>query len=264
MKRMFLFLGLIICMIFTQSTYSQTKTYTTSGGEIIFSWGDLQYDEAFQSTYTQASIVSQPVRFTAFFHIQQFWHLDLNNNIGFFSGIGLRNVGMISDEVLPVNYQDNPTNVTYFNAKIIRRSYTLGIPLAIKVGSFKDHLNVYAGGEIEWAFHMKEKWWDNHSRSGTKTKSTTWWPSQITTFLPSTFVGLQFPGGVNLKFKYYLDNFLNNQYDKYKGATTSAHVVSDLTKYEKSNLFYVSLSFNFKTAEIMEKVDKKESVASLY
>jgi hypothetical protein len=111
---------------------------------------------------------------------------------------------------------------------------------------------------------MKEKWWNSHSRSGTKTKTTTWWPNQITTFLPSTFIGIQFPGGVNLKFKYYLENFLNQNYDDYTNATNRAHVVSDLTKYEQSNLYYISLSFHFKTAKLMQQMEPSESVASIY
>ena len=275
MKRLSFLLGLIICLALTQSAYSQAKTYTTSGGEMVFSWGDLKYTDQFKQDYGvgnglggEAEIVGNPVRFTMFFHLQQFWHLDLNNNIGFFTGIGIRNIGMISDERLPnSNFDPNnpPANTqNYFNAKIIRRSYTLGIPLAIKLGSFKDHLNVYAGGEIEWAFHMKEKWWDSHSRSGSKTKSTSWWPDQITTFLPSTFIGLQFPGGVNLKVKYYLENFLNHDYGKGTLPGTPSKVVSDLSKYEKSNLFYVSLAFHFKTNELLKNKESRESVASLY
>lgn len=274
MKRIFLTISILAFIALSNSAFSQTNTYSTSGGEIIFSWGQLEYTPEFQSTYSNAKIVGEPVRFTAFFHITQFWHVDFNNNFGFFTGVGIRNIGMISDEILPATYinpignpyssaNPYPSAGDYFNAKVIRRSYSLGLPLAIKVGSFKDHLHVYAGGEIEWTFHMKEKWWDNHSRSGTKTKTTSWWPNQITTFLPSAFVGLQFPGGVNLKFKYYLENFLNHNYDTYSNATNPSHVVSDLTKYESSNLFYVSLSFHFKTSELIQQ-ESKGAVASIY
>jgi hypothetical protein len=221
MKRVSFVIGLLMIIAVKFQVGAQTNTYSTSGGEIIFSWGDLKYTDQFKNTFGDAQISGQPVRFTVFFHLQQFWHLDLGNNVGFFTGLGLRNIGMVSDEVLPENYQD-PTP-TYFNAKVIRRTYSLGIPLAIKLGSFKDHLHIYGGGEIEWAFHMKEKWWNSHTRSGTKTKTTPWWPNQITTFLPSTFIGVQFPGGVNLKFKYYLENFLNQNYDDYTNATNRAH-----------------------------------------
>ncbi|RLD80458.1 MAG: hypothetical protein DRJ10_07400 [Bacteroidetes bacterium] len=251
MKKTTTILGIIMCLGFMQNVNSQKNVYTTSGSEIIFSWGELEYTDAFKASYSQAEIVKHPVRFTLFFHFQQFFHLDFTNNIGFFTGIGMRNVGMISDEVLPENYND--ANPSYFDAKIIRRTYSLGIPLAIKLGSFKDNLHVYAGGEMEWAFHMKEKWWDGHSRSGTKTKRTEWWPSNIETFLPSAFVGVQFPGGANLKFKYYLENFLNQNYGN-TNATNRSHVVSDLTKYKQSGLFYLTLSYQIKTSKIVDLV----------
>ncbi|RLD65758.1 MAG: hypothetical protein DRI95_08000 [Bacteroidetes bacterium] len=254
MKKTITSLGIIICLGFMQNVFGQTNTYTTSGSEIIFSWGELEYTDAFKADFPQASVVKQPVRFTVFFHFQQFFHLDLNNNIGFFTGIGMRNIGMISDETLPENYQGDSNNATYFDAKIIRRTYSLGVPLAIKLGSFKDYLNIYGGGEMEWAFLMKEKWWDSHSRNGSKTKRTEWWPGNITTFLPSVFVGVQFPGGANLKFKYYMENFLNHNYGN-RGATNRAHVVSDLTKYKQSNLFYIALTYQIKTAKIIQLVD---------
>jgi hypothetical protein len=269
-------LGLVFfSLLISQAVFSQTNTYHTSGGEMIFSWGDLKYTDDYLATYSNAEIVKQPIRFTAFFHVQQFWHVDFGNNFGFFTGIGLRNIGMISDEYLPdshVNASGDlyspttpyPTNGSYFNAKVIRRTYSLGIPLAIKLGSFKDHLHIYGGGEIEWSFHMKEKWWESHSRNGSKTKTTEWWPTQITTFLPSAMLGVQFPGGVNLKFKYYLENFLNHDYNKFAAAENSRQVVSDLTKYEQSQLFYISLSFHFKTSEIMQYTEPGGSVASIY
>jgi hypothetical protein len=278
MKRITLFIGIFACMAFAGSANAQTRTYSTSGGELIFSWGDLKYSQDFLNTYNQAEIVNNPVRFTLFFHVQQFWHVDFSNNIGFFTGMGLRNIGMISDERLPINYVDGsgtqyspanpyPADGEYFDAKIIRRTYSVGIPLALKLGSFKDHLHIYGGGEMEWSFHMKEKWWNSHSRSGSKTKSTSWWPEQITTFLPSAFVGVQFPGGINLKFKYYLENFLNHDYGKTRNqnnpAQSPGQVVSDLSKYEQSNLFYVSLSFHFKTAKLMQNIDSG-TVATLY
>lgn len=275
MKSFFFTISFIALIAVSNKAYSQTNTYSVSGGEIIFSGGDMKYTSDFTDSYPEAGIVSQPVRFTAFFHIQQFWHVDFNNSIGFFTGVGLRNVGMISDEVLPTRISDeynssNPYTGEYFNAKIIRRSYTFGIPLAVKLGSFKDHLNIYAGGEMEWAFHMKEKYWKGHSRSGGKSKPVSggggWFPKQITTFQPSTFVGMQFPGGINLKFKYYLENFLNHGYKAHTSTFTTSpnNIVSDLTKYEQSNLYYVSLSFHFKTASLTQKESSKGSVASIY
>ncbi len=254
---------LILSLLITSSSlWGKIDTYQTSGGEIIFSWGDLKYTEAYMNTYPSAEIVKTPVRFTMFLHLQELWHVDLNNYLGFYTGVGLRNIGQISNEVLPENYTTDPSSVNYFEAKIIRRTYSVGVPLAIKLGSFSDNMYVYAGGEFEWAFHMKEKWWESSSRSGTKIKHSEWWPQQVTTFLPSAFIGIQMPGGVNLKFKYYINNFLNHDYDKYENsAVTKSQVVSDLTKYEESQLFYFSLCFNLKSSELPIPATNKKSLA---
>ncbi|QQS50106.1 MAG: hypothetical protein IPM71_10930 [Bacteroidota bacterium] len=264
MKRIVFLACLLACSTTFFQLNAQTDTYSTSAGEMIFSWGETPLSKDFMARFPLAKISDYPVRFTVFFHVQQFWHLDLNDNLGFFTGLAIRNIGMISDEFLPKNYETAATSDDYFNAKIIRRTYSLGLPLAVKLGSFSNHLYIYGGGEIEWAFHMKEKWWDQHSRDGSKTKTTTWWPNQLNTLQPSAFIGAQFPGGINLKMKYYLDNFLNHDYDVYKNATTPGQAVSDLTKYESSQLVYVSLSFQFQTSQIMKQFDSDKSVASNY
>jgi len=223
---------------------AQTNIYTTSGGEMIFSWADLEYTQQFKSQYPDAQIVDNPVRFTVAVHIQQLLHIDMNDNLGFFTGFGVKNIGEISDERLPENY--NTFDPGYFNAKIIRRSYTLGFPIALKFGSFGKNFFIYGGAEIEWAIHMKEKWWDSHDRSGNKTKRTDWFPNNINTWMPSYFVGVQLPGGANIKFRYYSEDFLNQNYG-YANASNRADVVSDLTKYAKSSIVYISLSYQINT-----------------
>lgn len=119
-------------VFFTLAAFSQKDVYWTSGGELIFSWGQLAYTDNFQNANTDAEIANYPVRFTCFLHFQQFVNLDFGNNIGVMSGFALRNIGMISDENTPDAY--GPSNTTYTNTKIIRRTYSLGVPLAIKLG----------------------------------------------------------------------------------------------------------------------------------
>lgn len=264
MTRLKLLFG--FCMLFgiLTLTNAQQKVYLSSGGEMIFSWGDLKFDQDWvdantnQSTGGSPSIVGTPVRFTIFFHFGQFVNFDVSNNLGFYSGVSMRNVGIISDEVLPIQYE--PTNqdaLQFHDIKVIRRTYNLGVPLAIKIGSFKDHFFVYGGGEIEWAICYKEKYWRAHSRSGGKSKYHTWWPNQVNTFQPSYFVGLQFPGGINVKAKYYPDNFLNHSFAR-NTTSPEANVVGDLTKYAQSNLFYVSLSYHFNTSKITKAYSSGE------
>ncbi len=223
-------------LLYARPAKSQ-KVYSASGGEMIFSWADVN---------TASGSVSTPVRFTAFFHFGEFWNLDLNNNLGFYTGGSLRNIGIITNETInAVDY------------KIIRRVYTVGVPLAIKLGSFSDNFFLFGGGEYEMAFHYKEKYWsDTFSRNGHKTKYTSWFGDQTPRFLPSVFAGIQFPRGIRLKFKYYLDDFLNNKY-------TSSNEVSDLTRYTKSQLFYIAVSWHIKSNNVKQKMNSNANVAQL-
>jgi hypothetical protein len=254
MKRIKLLLALLFI---TMAGFSQKDVYWTSGGELIFSWGQMAYTDQYKLSNPQAEIVDFPVRFTCFLHFQQFVHLDFGNNIGLMSGFALRNIGMISNENIP----ESVGSSTYLNTKVIRRTYSLGLPLALKLGSFKDHFYVYGGGEIEWAFVYKQKYWDSYDRDGTKSKTVDWFGDEVTQLIPSAFVGIQFPKGINLKFKYYLDDFLNHNYST-SGTTTTA-VVSDLSKYKQSQLMYISLSFQFNSSEITKKVSSSDEVASI-
>lgn len=257
MKKHILFLLTFLFTVLSSHSYAQRDVYMTSGGELIFSWGDLQYTNNYMQANPESEILATPTRFTCFFHFGEYTHLNLNNFIGFYTGIGMRNVGFITDEVLP-----NPeVPGTTFDAKIVRRTYNLGVPLAMKVGSFKDNFHIYLGGEYEWAFHYKEKYWKGHSRDGEKVKTSKWWPNQATSFIPSAFVGVQFPKGVNLKLKYYLDNLLNHDYDR--NPTSETAVVSDLSKYEQSQVMYISLSINLKSKEKVKKSKVDEEVVAL-
>jgi hypothetical protein len=260
MKRIKLLLALIFI---TLAVFSQKDVYWTSGGEIIFSWGQLAYTDAYAAANPQAEIANYPVRFTCFLHFQQFVNLDFGNNIGIMSGFALRNIGMISDENTPDSYAAG--NTAYTNTKIIRRTYSLGVPLALKLGSFKDHFFLYGGGEMEWAFVYKEKFWNEYDRDGTKTKTVDWFGNNVTQLLPSAFVGIQFPKGANLKFKYYLEDFLNHdiKYNNVADVNTTSKVVSDLSKYKQSQLFYVSLTFMFNTSEFTKAVKNNDEVASI-
>jgi hypothetical protein len=231
--------------------FSQKKIYWTTSGEFIFSRGQLEFTDAYKALPSAPSISDAPVRFSSFYHFGENVHLDLSDKFGIYSGFGIRNIGMISNEDLPNPAQQNAN----FNAKVIRRAYSLGIPLAFKFGSFDDNFHVYGGGEIEWAFHMKEKWWDRHSRNGNKTKNNEWFASdRINPLLPSVFAGIQFPKGINVRFRYYLTDLLNHDFKT--NNSTPNEVVSDLSKYKSSRLVYVSLSFNIKNDRISKQATK--------
>lgn len=240
------------------------KLYPVTSGEIIFSQSQSSFTQEFMDQYPGANLAANNVRFTLFFHLGQYIHYDFNDKFGLFSGLGIRNVGMITDETLPQTVTSSGAEVLYNDQKIIRRQYMLGLPLAFKVGSFDKHLYFFGGGEIEMAFHLKEKYWTgSFERSGSKTKNTKWFSNQTPTFLPSVFAGVQFPGGVNLRFKYYLTNFLNNEYtDSSNSQEGAIFSVSDLSRYQESQVFYVSVCWQFNTSTLFD--GKSEEKVALY
>jgi len=205
MKRIF-FIIILFSAIGVEKVQAQ-KVYAITSGEMIFSNGTVEFSDAYLQQFPEARVSSVPLRYTAIIHLTQYWHVDFSNKFGMFTGLGVKNVGLISDEML---FNGAPGIELYQPYKIIRRVYTGGIPLAVKIGSFKDNLYFFGGGEVEFPIHYKEKYWNSHSRSESKTKTKEWFSGRTESVLPSAIAGVQFPGGVNLKFKYYLSDFLNN------------------------------------------------------
>ncbi len=231
----------IILSITSLNSFAQTQVYSISTGELLFQWGEISFTDEYQKDNPLEEQLNSPMRFTCFFHLSQNIHIDFNDRFGIYSGLAVRNVGLTSNERL---IKDDGTLQNY---KILRRSYNLGVPLAIKLGSFDNHAYIFVGGEIELQFHYKEKYWDSHNRSGSKTKYTEWFGDQTNRFVTAGFLGFQFPGGYNLKFKYYFTDFLNHDY---KDANNS---IRDLRRYASSNIMYVSVSRQFRTERIFKK-----------
>jgi hypothetical protein len=224
MKTPFLIAPLLIISLFSQAQ----QLYTMSGGEVIFQSSSIeQYN----------TDVNSNVRFTLFFHLGEYVHFDLTDNIGLFSGLGIRNVGLISEE--------NDVRIKY-------RTYNLGVPLAIKLGSFDKNLYVFGGAEYEWMFHFKQKVFENDE----KTKYTEWFSNRTPHFIPSVFAGVQFPMGFQVKFRYYLENYLNNSY---QGSST----YSDYTGFNKTQVWYISFSYVIRNRSIRESDFSTRDIAGL-
>lgn len=173
-------------------------TYKTGGGEIIFGFADL--------IDNNGEDLSEGVRTSLFFHLSQYRHFDLNNNFGWFTGLGLRNIGFVGQEG---------------SEKVKRRVYTVGVPLGVKLGNFRKQTFVFGGVEGEFAFNYKEKRYVNGKKIS---KYTAWFSDRTQKFLPSAFAGIQFSEGLNVKFRVYLDDFMKGD-------------------YQESNLFHFSLSY---------------------
>ena len=191
--------------------YGQKKVYSTSELEMVFSWANVQIDGV------DANSV---LRFTPFFNYQNFVNFDRSESFGLYTGLGFRNVGFIYDEP--------GTNV---RKKV--RNYYLGIPVGFKFGNL-DKTYFYGGYELEIPFVYKEKTFVNEE----KTDKYKVWFSNRSAIQNTLMVGIQFPYGTNIKFKYYLNDFYKKSYTETdaNGNTTQPYANFD------ASMFYVSLN----------------------
>jgi hypothetical protein len=227
MKNIF-FKVLFVCLI-PVNTFCQdiSKGYekfdSSSGFEFIFSWAGIDgqakgtgspLNPDYKTIIDEG--MDQNVRFTLFFHLQHFIHINFSRRFGMKTGFTVRNVGFI---------------VKNDQYKSKYRTYTIGIPLALKLGDMGRHISFYAGGEAGFAFNFKEKHFKDGEKNAIKTE---WFSNKTNWFQPNLFLGLQFAKGTNIKFSYYPMNFFNEDYRE-DGRKPFDGV--------NVNLFYTSLSF---------------------
>lgn len=176
----------LIAFILLTSVYvgaQDTKVYSTSEINFHFSWADAT---------NNGQELSGPVRFAPFFNFQNNVNKDISEKIGLSLGLSINNIGFIYDE-------------DEFTKKKVR-TYNIGIPVGLKIGDL-DGTHIIAGYAIELPFNYKEKTFVNEE----KTKFNTWF-SDRTKFQQALTVGIQFPYGGNIKFKYYLTDFYDKGY----------------------------------------------------
>ena len=232
---------LILSLVFFILEAQNEKIYMTTGGEVILSGADVNFN---------GTDVNTNMRFTIFFHLQQQVNFDLTNNVGLYTGLGIRNVGLIMEDYYQnVGYDVDQTDPNYNkNTKVKHRSYSLGFPLAFKLGSFDDNFFVFGGMEYEWMFHYKQKKFID----GEKYKFKQWTSDRVNPWIPSWFAGVQFPGGFNLKFKYYLDDFLNKDFT---GQDFGVDV--DYSQFESTGIWYISFTTMIKWKAIRKSYEKE-------
>ena len=229
-----LFLSLLCLIIFSSPVLAQA--YLATAGETIFSYGDVD---------AGSTDIKPVVRFSPVFNFQEQIHFNFSRNVGIYTGLGFRNVGLISK----INYDIIDTAGTHFGKEVTikERSYSLGLPLALKFGDLDEGVNFAIGGEAEVMFAYKRKIIDGD----TKNKSDSWFDDNVTIFNPSVFAEVKFKKGQYIRFKYYILDFLD-----YQGVTLIDQTF--LPEYGKSSpLFYVSLG-----AVSLHKDMKKGSTAA--
>ena len=209
------------CLVLAQASFAQesspqgsTNIYTMSTGETILSFGIVDAEPL--NTGTVA-------RFTPFFNFGQQLHFDFSPNFGIYTGLNVRNVGMITD------LNDS--------VRVKQRTYNLGLPIAFKIGDVEGW-RFSAGFEAEIAFAYKQKVYVN----GEKRKSSAWFDDRVEIFQPSVFAEIVGKDGNFIRFKYYLNDFL----------TTNQQINVPGVEYNptRSSMFYVSIGYAIKNKNI--------------
>lgn len=203
---------LILCAMGIHMAQAQgPDKYILSGGEIIFSFADI-------SGNTGADNI---IRFSPVFNAQA-WRVYDWDSFGLFHGIAVRNVGFIA------NFEDDKTRIKF-------RTYNLGIPVGAKL-NLGQGIAIFAGYEFEIPFVYKQKTFVNEEKTN---KFTSWFSGRNKTLNHGLFAGLQFRGGINLKFKYYVNDFFNEDFEEVNDGVTSK-------PYENfnANVFYFAITFN--------------------
>ena len=212
------------------SGFSQSRVYATGGSEVIFSLAEIE-----NNNYSGGNIL----RFAPFLNVQVFGNADFGDHFGLIFGGAIRNVGFI------YNYPDSISKFKY-------RSYNFGIPVGIKVGKMNGFL-FYGGYEIEFPFSFKQK----EFYGDTKSKFVEWFTSRLLFYYQSVFVGVQFPYGFSLKFKYYLSEFFNQNYTAFDGSKPYQGL--------QANIFYFSLNFSiFRNNKMYYQDHNKSKKADYY
>lgn len=181
---------------------------------MIFSFADISIN----GNNTESNLRWSPV-----FNFQTLGNVDFSKHTGVFYGVGIRNVGFIYD-------------VPNTNRMMKHRTYNVGIPVGFKIGRLAKTF-LYAGYEFEIPFHYKEKSFIDNDKVS---KVSGWFSKRYSTVMHATFVGINFPRGFNVKFKYYHTNFFNKHY-------TETDVAGNLVKpfaLFNANVFYIAIDRN--------------------
>jgi len=213
MKKLYL---LCVALIITGSIsiYAQkTKMYSTTSGEMIFSFADVKMEGSSQS--------GNIMRWSPWFNIKSLFNVDFSDHFGVYTGISVRNVGFIFEDT------ETKTKKKY-------RTYNVGVPVGIKFGNL-DRFFVFGGYELEVPFNYKEKTFINESKEH---KFNVWFSDRVHLWNSTVFAGIHFPYGTTLTFKYYLTNFFNKDF-----VEVNDGVESKPYEFTDVNVFYFSLSF---------------------
>lgn len=219
--------------------YRTHETYYSQETEMIFSFANIEADSA---------NIDNILRWSPVFNFTGHLNYDVSKHFGLDAGFGIRNVGFIA------KFPNEPNST-----KRKFRTYNLGLPLGFKIGDLnqKHPFFLFGGYEVEMPFHYKEKKFVNGDKTD---KITGWFSDRTDRFTQSVYAGIQFPKGFSLKFKYYLNNFFNEDYTEFVDGFAT-HPYAGVT----ANVFYFSINwFPFQDTKLYDiKIpESSDTVAS--
>ena len=237
MKRYLILLAaacLLQCSVFAQEKTDSTKDWKKmafgeyAGGKknkVYTSWGGDGPLLSFATSVKDNGVhVRNIPRFTFFVNIGTNFNYDFNKNFGIFTGLNIKNIGLITK--------------ANDSVKLKRRVYTLGVPLGFKIGDLRHgRLFFFAGGSYDLAFNYKEKQFLNGDK---KHKFNEWFSDRTPLLMPSVFAGFRFQPGFGLKVQYYLNDFFNKDFQE-----TVNGVATQPYKNLEAKMFFVTLSYDF-------------------
>ncbi len=239
-------LVLVILVSFSFSIVRAQKYYFTSESEFIFGFSNAAYKN-YDGIEGQTKIVNGPMRFTMWLHQTVAFHANFHKYFGVYTGLGVKNIGFITNE--PSTY-----SAIDYDVKWKRRVYTLGIPLAIKIGKVGKGSYLILGGEYQWLFHYKEKEFAN----GEKRKYTDWMSDRVNQFLPTAIIGFGYKDAFNINFNYALDNMMNPDFN-YQSNGATIYPYKDM----ESVIFYISIISKTKLKNYFKKEKQTVDIAIL-
>jgi len=140
------------------------------------------------------------LRFTYFVNLGFTFNFNFSEHFGLYTGVDIKNIGYIDQDN---GYTDK------------RRTYNVGAPLGIKIGNMGDHGNYFfAGGGLDVAINYQEKYFKDRDN---KTRINEWWSDRTPRTMPYAFAGFCFNHHITAKVQYYMNNFMNTDYQDVNG-----------------------------------------------
>lgn len=203
-----------------------------------------EFAALFQTATIESPFSNQSLgtlRFTYGMNYTLHLNYDIQNWIGLYTGVGIKNIGFI--EKAPIK-----------DSTIKRRLYSLTVPLGIKLGNVKKRSYAIIGGGIDLPLNYREKSFENR---GDKIKYSEWFSDRVPQVMPYIFAGASLDPGITIKAYYYPQNFFNADYTQ----QLAFGVARPYANYNVNLLVFTfgfDINYNKKGKVVYEEVLEKE------